>query len=256
MPVRPLHSAGRAGLFERQDGMKTRLAAALSILLAASPAWADDDEESSSDEGSSDSTAAELDAVREKKKAVVAGKGEESPLGELNDVRHGIYLETGLGIFGGLRGTSPTTGANRAISNSQPYVAITLGYDFPQFPFSVFATLAHGSSAQTNYKLSGGVTSLENFSVIPIEAGFRVGAEIVGRFRLNLTGVAGLSTFNPELDPSGDKTYSGPHAGGGVGFEYVTGYDAVTFGVEALVRYHVSSGLMTLSAYPRIKYVF
>jgi len=236
--------------------MKTRLATALAALLLAAPAWADEDEESGEESSGEESTEKTLQETKEQKKAALEGQGEESPAGELNAVRHGLYVETGIGIFGGLRGTSPTTGSSRAISNTQPYMAVTVGYDLPQFPCNLFLTLGHGSSAQTNYKLSGGVTSIENFSVIPVEAGFRVGAEIVGRFRLNLAGVAGMSFFDPELDPSGEKKYSGVHVGGGVGFEYVTGYDAVTFGVEALVRYHTAGGLMTLAAYPRVKYVF
>lgn len=177
-------------------------------------------------------------------------------------VRHGWFAETQLGVF-------TAFGGEKTFSNGEPWVALSFGLDIPSVQhLTLFFTAAHGSNAGSchaltdkgdclSWKLADGslAAAPENFSVMPLEVGLRFGfGDVVPRLSPYVVGVVGYSIIIPGL--AKDVPLGSPHAGGGFGVEYVTRLDGLTIGAEVVVRAAFAPFLATLSAYPRIKYVF
>lgn len=179
-------------------------------------------------------------------------------------VRHGWYAETQLGVF-------TAFGGSKAVSNGAPFIALSVGMDLPSLPaLALFFTAGHGSNAGSCHALTAkgeceswkladgspaGSQGIESFSVIPLEVGARYAfSDIVPRLAPHVLATVGYSIIAPEMVK--DASLGSVHAGLGGGIEYVTRLDGLTLGAEVLVRAAFSPFLASLTAYPRIKYVF
>jgi hypothetical protein len=171
-----------------------------------------------------------------------AQDGAEPAVGLPFQVRHGWFAETQVGVFSTLGGQKP-------FANGQPFIGLSLGLDLESVEhLAVFVTAAQGASG-----------SPDNLSVLPFEAGARYGfGELAPRLTPHVLAVAGYSVLTPAGAPDRGitETTGSVHAGAGFGLEYVTRLDGLTVGADVLVRQAFSPFLTSLSAYPRIKYVF
>lgn len=188
----------------------------------------------------------------------------------------GFYLEMQLGAF-------ISFGGAQGYSNAQPFEAIQLGFDIPGFVpgqtvnrWSIFFTGGHGSNDGDCHVLETGGgggcltwnlpnnaqgQSAENFSVIPLELGTRIGFDSgVDRLVPYAEVVAGYTLFSPQL--SEDSFSGGPHVGLGGGVEYETYFEGLTVGAEVLIRAAFASGdgisvvMPYFTGYGRLQYTF
>lgn len=188
--------------------------------------------------------------------------GQEPANGVPFQPRHGWFAETQVGVFTSFLGETP-------YSNGEPWVAISFGFDVPSVPhLTLFFTTGHGSNAAdcksldtrgncSTWNLPDGslAQAPEDFSVIPLELGVRYGfGEVVPRLTPYLTAVGGYAFMLPA--PVKDAALGSPEAGIGGGIEYVTRLTGLTIGAELIVRSTFTPMVLSLAAYPRIKYVF
>jgi len=185
--------------------------------------------------------------------------------------RDGWFVESQLGMF-------TTIGGAKSFSNAQPYVGISVGHDFKLTAspwlthLDVFLSAAHGPNAGSCRMVDvndstgeangcafaveqGGRNALENFSVIPIEVGGRLGLkEVLPRFYPYAVLTFGYSILTPQIF---DQAAGGSlHFGAGIGAQYGTRLDGLAVGLEVLFRSSFSPNIMSLSIFPRVAYVF
>lgn len=184
--------------------------------------------------------------------------------------RTGVFAETQIGIF-------TTFGGSKTVSNGQPFLALSAGMDLGSMPeLSLFVTAGMGFNADScrafeaqdfggvtenvcaTYDFDGQGTQLQvpqDFTIIPLEVGGRYKVtEFVPRLQLTVSGVAGFSFLTPQVTEN--NSLGSPHAGLGVGVVYATRLPGLDVGAEVMVRVAFSPLIPSLSAYPRIRYVF
>lgn len=198
--------------------------------------------------------------------ALLAGSAQaaEPANGVAFQPRNGWFAETQLGVF-------TTFGGLKPASNAQPYVALSFGFDLPVPNLSAFVTVAHGYNAGScrdvivksgesvcnTYKFEDGSpwAAPDNFSVIPAEVGARYSiADIMPRLKATLAATVGYSLLTPQITETAPG--GSPHAGFGVGVSYATRLPGLDIGAEVLARVAFAPMIPSLSAYPRIRYVF
>lgn len=196
--------------------------------------------------------------------ARAADGGSEPATGVPFQVRQGFYAETQLGVF-------TAFGGSKTFSNGAPFVALSTGFDVTSVPgLSAFLTVGHGSNLQSCHALTekgdcqgwtlsdgsaAGGQGIESFSVMPIEVGARYAfGEVATRLKPYVAATAGFSIILPEMQK--DSAIGSPHAGFGTGVEYATRLHGLTIGAEVLARATFMPVLLSITAYPRIKYVF
>lgn len=176
--------------------------------------------------------------------------------------RQGFFLESQVGVFYTLLGS-------KVISNTQPYLGVTLGLDVPGVSgLSVFASAGQGLSAGScrafdpddrtlceNYPGQSPAMAPDSFSVIPLELGGRFTfAEVLPRFSLSAALVAGYSLITPQVT---DTAATGsPHAGAAFGLEYGTRLSGLSIGADVLCRAAFAPMIPSLTITPRVRYVF
>ncbi len=185
--------------------------------------------------------------------------------------RTGWFTETQVGVF-------TAFGGEKSFSNGEPWLALSLGADIPGVKhLELFLTVGHGSNgadchsldAQNNCSMwnlpdgsPAGGDAIENFSVMPLEAGLRWGfVNITHRLLPSIVVVGGYAFMRPWPAPPADPTtgvvpLGSVEVGGGLGLEYETRLPGLTVAAEVLVRYTLTPGIASLTAYPRIQYVF
>lgn len=207
----------------------------------------------------------------------------EPPNGVPFNFRTGFYTEVQFGFFTVFGGAN----AEKPVSNGQAFEAISIGYEFkitPKIKLSVFATGGYGANAGSclaygaqylsppsnsgllsspngcetvaiNGTDKSPITAPENFSLIPIELGVRVGApEFLPRMFPYGVVTGGYTIITPQVfygAPGGSG-----HFGVGGGVQYGTRLDGLSVGLELLFRYTFSPGIGSLAIYPRVAYVF
>jgi len=210
-------------------------------------------------------------------------EGVEPAVGIPFAVRRGFFLETQVGVF-------TAFGGSKTASNAQPFVGFSLGMDLSKTTqgATVFLSGGYGSNAgscrdfasATGGKAAAGTDpdggcffyprasstattpqtttgeSPKDFNVIPIEVGLRFAFGELAALPVNpyVGLVAGYTFLTPKVTDAAGM--GSPHAGLGGGLEYQTRLEGLTIGVEALVRVAFSPMIPSLTAYPRIRYVF
>lgn len=203
-----------------------------------------------------------------------------SGLGKPKEVKQGFYIETQIGVF-------TAFGGSKSVSNAQPWLGLQLGFDLPQvykhLSFFIGAGQGFNDGACRYFDPVNGCDELtladnsqpgqvpENFSVVPIELGTRVGLPMDLGLRdlfFYFTGDVGYTLFSPALNqgiPPGAV-----HFGVGVGLEYGTRIVGLSFGIEVVTRFAFLSSVQAtavaperssqvmpyLTGYPRFNYVF
>lgn len=176
--------------------------------------------------------------------------------------RRGVFADLSLGMF-------TTFGGSAALSNGQPFLAMTLGHDLGNVA-SIFLSLGIGASSASCFDLgaNGVCKAADSFGTFFLEVGAQYGVELANRLRLSGRLVAGATQLAP--GPVRDATTNtvpdtlfGFHGGGGLVLDYDTRLDHFAVGLDVIVRYTVANrpdtgtfGLLSLAAMPRIRYVF
>jgi hypothetical protein len=191
--------------------------------------------------------------------AAVANGVDEPP-------RRGTYVETSLGVFTAM-------GGNVALSNAQPYLALTLGREIGE-QATVFATLAIAGVSASCYESDARgplcPPAPDSFGTIFIEAGASYGFPVALRTLLSLKVLGGFTDLSPgPVRSSGSvpNHLPGFHFGAGVALDYDTHLEHFAVGIDALLRYTLARytpasgnsqtlGLPSLAVMPRIRYVF
>jgi hypothetical protein len=171
--------------------------------------------------------------------------------------RRGTYVETALGLFTAMGGSS-------TLSSAQPFLALTLGRQIGSRA-AVFASLGVGAARASCYQLDAtGQTCLapDSFGATFAEGGVSYGFDVAPRTLLSLKGVAGYTDLSPGpvLHDGAQRAHTpGFHLGGGAGIDYATHLDHFSIGLDALVRHTRAAdslSLTSLSVLPRVRYVF
>lgn len=214
--------------------------------------------------------AAKADAAKAQEPVGVAPQ-QDAPF----KIRRGFFAETDLGVyftFGG-RNTNDVALPSRGISNVQPFLGITAGYDIvhgPRYSFSLGVKLAVGYSGGagrvTGAEVMMGGTDLttrsSDFAVM--EAGVAAGFAYMVSDRLAVTakldGGAGIVDPNPKASAS-DTGAGGVSAGGligaGLGIEYFTLLNDFSVGLDLRYAQVLAGGsIPSASVTIPIKYTF
>lgn len=181
----------------------------------------------------------------------------EDPSDRLYDkfeLQRGLYVSSDLGFF------MVFGGANKAVSNLQPYVGLNLGYDINHwFSWQIhagrgFAASSPRSAAQDQQN------RIRDFSFTNILTGPIVWIMLMERLALEIKAQGGVAILDPvPLEAAIDGVAVNgvvPVVGGGVSLKYLTLLTDFTLGLDFTFNYLLSVNIPALQITPSIRYTF
>jgi hypothetical protein len=168
-------------------------------------------------------------------------------------VTRGFFISTDIGLawtFGG---------AERAISNTQPYVGINIGYDFTSW----FSWQIHGGRGfNANSPLTPNQASrIRDFAWTNVQTGPVAWIKVWERLAIEVKLLGGIALLDPvPIEQATDGitvNVVNPVVGGGIGLKYFTLLTNFTLGFEAAFNYIIGVNVPALNVSPLvIRYTF
>lgn len=170
------------------------------------------------------------------------------------ELQRGLYVTSDLGLF------MVFGGANKAVSNLQPYIGLSLGYDINQwFSWQIhagrgFAASSPRSAAQDQQN------RIRDFSFTNVLTGPVVWLMVMERLAIELKAHGGVSILDPiPLEAAIDGVQvPGVVAvvGGGVALKYLTLLTDFTLGLDITFNYLLAANIPSLAITPSVRYTF
>lgn len=197
--------------------------------------------------------AAEGDEDGTEAPAEEAAGGEATPVESVEaasgiDVRRGLFVAGDLGGYFSFGGFNNNVGVepipSKSVSNFQPTVGVTLGYDLLSNPGM---NLAVGLRLAASYNAGSGVianpTAPSDFDLYQVGAAGKLGFMVLERLAWNVLLDVGLGVTTPDpteparlpdgsLNPNGGSTALGLIFGAGTGVEFYTLFPGFAVGLD------------------------
>lgn len=184
----------------------------------------------------------------------------ETPEGTLEEeesdgfpIRRGFYASGDFGgyfSFGGRNTNLPPTFPSRSVSNFQPVVALTLGFDVVSSPsinwavgLRVGAVFNAGSGRLTEADIAAlgaadASTAPADYDLGQAGLASKLGFMVADRLAVNIVADVGAAFVGPDpslpaTDPNGGSTAIGVQFGAGPGIEFFTLFPGFSIGLEA-----------------------
>lgn len=163
------------------------------------------------------------------------------------EVRRGFYAVGDFGgyfSFGGRRfDTQTETFSDRSVSNFQPMVGVTVGFDLVSdetINFALGLRLATYYNASSSRATDEQVASLgteakviaEDFGITQVGLSTKFGYMALDRLAINLVADGGLAIVDPDPGSVDGGTAFGVNFGGGLGLEFATQFPGFSIGLD------------------------
>jgi hypothetical protein len=169
------------------------------------------------------------------------------------ELHRGFFISTDIGLMWAFGG------AERAVSNTQPYVGLNMGYDINSwFSWQVHA----GRGFNANSPLTPNqVNGIRDFAWTNLETGPLVWIRVWERLAIEVKLLGGVTFLDPvPVDEGVDGlrvSMVNPVIGAGLGLKYFTLLTSCTLGFEATFQYLVGANIPALNVSPLIiRYTF
>ena len=181
----------------------------------------------------------------------------EDPSDRLYDkyeLQRGFYIASDLGFF------MVFGGANKAVSNLQPYVGINVGYDILRwFSWQVHAGRGFAASSPRSANQDQ-QNRIRDFSVTNVLTGPVVWILVLERLAIELKLHGGISILDPIPLEAAIDGVAVPGVvgvvGGGAALKYLTLLTDFTLGLDFTFNYLLSVNVPSLQISPTVRYTF